>query len=137
MNWCQVKHDNCRLLLKQEKAENTHYFKIALPDDIFGIVIELVTSRERDKGGKVTREHACSVSWQPGRMEGREEEGIVVGPFTAEQWVPPRDINQARHKRIVFVPGKDPLHGELDSLCLMTGRVFFTQNGIKFVPSVT
>lgn len=45
----------------------------------------------------------------------RGEEGSVVGrPFMAAQWVPPRDINQARRKRIVFAPGKDPLHEELD-----------------------
>lgn len=55
----------------------------------------------------MTRERACDVSWQPGRTEGRGGEGVPSeGPFTAEQWVPPRDINQARHKRIVFVPGK-------------------------------
>lgn len=61
------------------------------------------------------REHACDVSWQPRRTKGRGGEGSVVGrPFMAAQWVPPRDINQARRKRIVFAPGKDPLHEELD-----------------------
>lgn len=66
--------------------------------------------------------------------ERRGGEGSVVGgPFMAAQWVPPRDINQARRKRIVFAPGKDPLHEERDWLSLMTARVFLPPNTIESI----